>query len=173
MNHRGTCRSSPTLKKSHEHELSKHIHVDETKEESKHQITYYDKTYQPISERLDIVMDDADITASIKHDRQKYQLKYSQQWNGSVIMKLIAEKTKVPIDDMKVIIKGRIMTSDDIVEHLKAKVLIMVIGTAQLPAEGLDDRDITCLINQMSIDRNEAIRVLRKNDGSLLDSILS
>lgn len=72
---------------------------------------------------------------------------------------------------MKVVVRGKCLTEANIAEFIRSNMNIMIIGTAMKSAQGLDERDIDCLMKQMQVDRNSAVDALHKN-GTLMDAII-
>lgn len=114
-------------------------------------------------------MDTFNIT--VKHRGKKINVNINAEWPGTFIMKLISSETSVPLDKVKVIIKGKIQTQDTIATSLHANALIMLIGETCEASDGVDERDISCLMSQMGVSRNQAVKSLRKCD-SLLDAMM-
>lgn len=113
----------------------------------------------------------SDIQAWLKHNGRKDPITINKEWPGAFILKFISSQTRIPIDEAKVVIKGRIATSDTIADRICENILIMVIGVPCEDSEGIDERDISCLMSQMNITRNQAVKSLRKSN-SLLDAMM-
>lgn len=137
----------------------------------KHKIKYYDQNGTVKEEPSDTNIEDGDTNVNLSYRGKRAVIKISKKWEGQVIMKVISWNAKVAITDMKVIIKGKVMTADTIADYIYPKTVIMVIGEEVLSSEGIEERDIVCLMNQMDISRRQAIQSL-KNSTSLIDTIL-
>lgn len=135
-------------------------------------LMYYDSTGRLVAEAAPVNLNDADFTVNIKYSGEKKALRICRQWDGDLIFKLISQNTRIPVTDMKVIIKGRVVTPEDITDCISQKTLIMVLGVKAESSEGLNEKDIDCLMAQMNVDRNMAIKSLKKS-GSLLDAMLT
>lgn len=113
----------------------------------------------------------ADIEITVKAGSTKAKLCVNSNWPGEFIFRLISSYTRIALGDMKVIVRGKVYTAETISTALSNKTLVMVLGTAVLDSEGVDDKDIEVLMKQMHIDRNRAVTSLKKT-GSLVDSML-
>lgn len=134
-------------------------------------ISYYCKDGREVSESIAVNGHEADVSVTLKCCGNRKCVKLSKNWDGAVIFKIISNETSVPFDSMKVIIKGKMVTSDNITDYICDKTLVMVLGSAMESAEGLEVKDIECLMSQLGVSRNIAISALRKC-GSLLDAMV-
>ena len=76
-------------------------------------------------------------------------------------------------------------SSAEIESHLKEYAESMKMGggsssakieeddDGEVDATGLDDKDITMLMEQASVSRNKAVRTLKENDGDIVNSIMA
>ena len=140
-------------------------------EQRKPHISYIDSEGKMVKEICD-----KDITLTngfiiIKHNNKRTLLNVQFDWSGDLLFKLISHHSSIPITDMKVIVKGKRVDKSNIMEHIDNKTNVMVIGKPVEACEGLDERDIECLMRQVKVDRNHAIMALRKCS-SLMDAII-
>ncbi|XP_067661312.1 uncharacterized protein [Haliotis asinina] len=107
---------------------------------------------------------------SVKSNKQKHKLKIQDDWTGQEILKLFASHVHIPLEKMKVVHKGKLMTEELIRESAKPKAVFQVLGEKSADETGLDNRDISIMMEQMNIDRNSAVQALQKK-GDLIDAI--
>ncbi|XP_033743918.1 uncharacterized protein LOC117329848 [Pecten maximus] len=107
----------------------------------------------------------------VKGNRDKQTIVIQKTWSGEEILKVIASEVKVPLNKLKVIHKGKVMTSENIRSAVRPKALFQVIGERAESEDGLDKRDIDIMMAQLHVDRNEAILALRKK-GDVIDALL-
>lgn len=107
----------------------------------------------------------------IKHNKVKQELTVSKSDNGDSILQVISDSVSIPKSKLKLIHKGKIITSDNIKEMLFDRALFLVFGEISESEEGLEKADIDLIVGQLGIDRNLAIRTLRKT-GNVLDAII-
>ncbi|XP_069129985.1 uncharacterized protein [Argopecten irradians] len=107
----------------------------------------------------------------VKGNKDKQTIVIQLMWSGEEILKVIASEVKIPLNKLKVIHKGKVMTSENIRAVIRPKALFQVIGERAENEDGLDKRDIDIMMSQLHVDRNEAIMALRKN-GDVIDALL-
>lgn len=107
----------------------------------------------------------------IKHNKVKQELTVSKSDNGDSILQVISDSVSIPKSKLKLIHKGKIITSDNIKEMLFDRALFLVFGEISESEKGLEKADIDLIVGQLGIDRNLAIRTLRKT-GNVLDAII-
>ncbi|XP_033108553.1 uncharacterized protein LOC117110079 [Anneissia japonica] len=130
----------------------------------------HDKDAQHVEEKQskDEICDEQ-ITITVKCNKDKIKVSVSNQWTGSEVLSNISDAIKVR--EMKLIHKGRIMNESNIKEFLKEKALFQAIGEQSESEDGLNSMDIDCIVAQAKVDRNKAIRALRRT-GDVVDAIL-
>ncbi|XP_046577719.1 uncharacterized protein LOC124285524 [Haliotis rubra] len=106
----------------------------------------------------------------VKSNKQKHKLKILDDWTGQEILKLFGCHVCIPLEKMKVVHKGRLMTGELIRECVKPKAVFQVFGEKSADETGLDRRDISIMMAQMNIDRNSAVQALQKKN-DLIDAI--
>jgi len=107
----------------------------------------------------------------IKHNKVKEELTVSKSDTGDSILQVISDSVSIPKSKLKLIHKGTIATSDNIKEMLFDKALFLAFGEISESEEGLERADIDLIVEQLGIDRNLAVRTLRKA-GNVLDAII-
>lgn len=107
----------------------------------------------------------------IKLNKVKHELTVSTSDNGNSILQVISDSVSIPISKLKLIHKGKIATSDNIKDMLFNKSLFLAFGEISESEEGLEKTDIDLIVKQLDVDRNLAIRTLRKT-GNVLDAII-
>ena len=108
---------------------------------------------------------------TVKSNKVKHELKVQNSWSGNEVLKFLSYSVKVPLENLKVIHKGKVLNEETIVETLKDKSVYQVIGEQAESETGLDQRDINVMMKQLGVDRNSAIKALKKND-DLIDAML-
>eukprot|EP01027_Heterolobosea_sp_BB2_P008938 GEZU01013237.1.p1 GENE.GEZU01013237.1~~GEZU01013237.1.p1 ORF type:complete len:134 (+),score=28.90 GEZU01013237.1:52-453(+) len=101
------------------------------------------------------------------------------EFNGQQIISRISQCINVPEDRMKLVCKGKLLNAESIMELYEqqkrqqqqqpAKILVM--GAKREDETGCHPQDILVLMEQRGVDRDTAIRALRKNNFDLIDAI--
>ena len=107
----------------------------------------------------------------IKHNKVKQELTVSKSDNGNSILQVISDSVSIPKSKLKLIHKVKIVTNNNIKEMLFDEALFLAFGEISESEEGLESVDIDLIVGQLGIDRNLAIRTLRKTD-NVLDAII-
>lgn len=110
-------------------------------------------------------------TITVKSNREKHNIDIQKTWTGQNVFKVLANKLKIPLDTLKIIHKGKVMTHDNIQSCIKDKALFQAIGEQAANEEGVDKRDIELMMKQLKISRNEAVLSLKRK-GDVIDAIL-
>lgn len=111
------------------------------------------------------------VSIVIRHNKVKHELTVSKSDNGNSLLQVISDSVSIPISKLKLIHKGKIATSENIKEMLFNRALFLACGEVSESEEGLEKTDIDLIVEQLDVDRNLAIRTLRKT-GSVLDAII-
>eukprot|EP00057_Strongylocentrotus_purpuratus_P010240 XP_011664714.1 PREDICTED: uncharacterized protein LOC100889826 isoform X1 [Strongylocentrotus purpuratus] len=111
------------------------------------------------------------VTIAVKTSKQKHCVTLDRQSTGTSLMADISRAACIPFEQMKLIHKGKLMNPDIIHETLKDRAVFQAIGEVAENEEGLSGKDITCVMDQMKVDRNTAIKALR-NTKNAIDAIL-
>ncbi|XP_046380450.1 uncharacterized protein LOC124151839 [Haliotis rufescens] len=115
-------------------------------------------------------VDKAYCDINVKANKQKFKLQIQHDWTGQEILKLFACHVHIPLERMKVVHRGKIMTDVLIREYINPKSVFQVFGEKSADETGLDQRDIVIMMAQMNIDRNRAVQALQTR-GNLIDAI--
>ena len=111
------------------------------------------------------------VSIVIRYNKVKRELPVSKSDNGNTILQVISDSVSIPISKLKLIHKGKIATSENIKEMLFNRALFLAFGEISESEEGLEKTDIDLIVERLDVDRNLAIRTLRKT-GSVLDAII-
>lgn len=124
------------------------------------------------SNKTENVAEKETVKIVIKHNKVKQELTVSKSDNhGDSILQVISDSVSIPKSKLKLIHKGKIATSDNIKEMLFDKALFLAFGEISESEEGLEKADIDLIVEQLGIDRNLAIKTLRKTS-NVLDAII-
>ena len=110
-------------------------------------------------------------TITVKANKEKLSINLQTSWSQSQIMKMIAHRTQIPLDKLKLIHKGKMVKRRELPDVVKNKAVFQAIGEQAESEAGLEARDVEVLMKQLSVERNEAIKALRQ-EGDVLDAIL-
>lgn len=111
------------------------------------------------------------VTIIIKHNKCKHELSVQKQLPGKALLQVISNALCIPVSKLKLIHKGKMVTSDNIHGMLFDKALFLAFGEVSESEEGLEKTDIDLIVKQLDVERNLAVKVLRKT-GNVLDAIL-
>lgn len=123
------------------------------------------------SDEAENVTKNETVTIVIKHNKVKHELAVSTTDNGNSILQVISDSVRIPISKLKLIHKGKIATCDNIKDMVFDKALFLAVGEVSESEVGLEKTDIDLIVKQLDVERNLAIRVLRKT-GNVLDAII-
>lgn len=107
----------------------------------------------------------------VKYNKDKHSLKVQLSWTGEALYKYFAHSLHIPLENLKVIHKGKILSRENIMETVKNKAVYQVFGEAAENEDDVDQRDIAVMMEQTGMDRNRVVRVLKKK-GDLIDALL-
>lgn len=107
----------------------------------------------------------------IKHNKVKSELIVSLNDNGSSVLQIISDHLSIPVSKLKLINKGKIVTCDNIKDMLFNKAVFLAFGEIAESEDGLEQSDIDLIVKQLNVDRNLAIKCLRKT-GNVVDAII-
>lgn len=107
----------------------------------------------------------------VKCNREKYTFDVQNSWTGVKIYKFLSCELSIPLEKVKVIHKGKVLSRETVCETLKNKAVYQVIGEVADSEEDLDQRDISVMMKQMGLDRKAAVQALKKK-GDLIDALL-
>lgn len=107
----------------------------------------------------------------VKCNKEKHKIDVQNSWTGVEVYKFLSYKLSVPLEKLKIIHKGKVLSRETVQETLKDKAVYQVIGETAEDEDGVDQRDIAVLMKQTGLDRNAAVQSLKKK-GDLLDVLL-
>ena len=107
----------------------------------------------------------------VKANKGKQTISIQDRWNGEDIFKLLSFKLSIPLDKVKIIHKGKVMTRDNVQSNISRKAVFQVIGEQAANEDGLNKYDIELMMKQLNVGRNEAVLALRKS-GDVIDAML-
>ncbi|XP_013391371.1 nascent polypeptide-associated complex subunit alpha-like [Lingula anatina] len=110
-------------------------------------------------------------TIIVKGNKEKHKLPIQKHWSGEDIMQQIAHTVQIPLSKLKLICQGKLMGQGNIKEFITEKAVFQALGEKAESEEGLEKQDIEVVMKQMNIDRNTAIKALRKTD-NVIDAII-
>ncbi|XP_041483718.1 uncharacterized protein LOC121430498, partial [Lytechinus variegatus] len=111
------------------------------------------------------------VTVTVKTSKQKHHVTLDRSSTGTGLLADISRTVCIPVQQMKLIHRGKIMNTENIRDTLKEKAVFQAIGEVAENEEGLSGKDITCVMSQIKVDRNTAIKALRQK-GNAIDAIL-
>lgn len=111
------------------------------------------------------------VTMIIKHNKVRQELSVPSTENGDAILQMISHCVGIPVSKLKLIHKGKMVTRDNIQSMLFNKALFLAFGEISESEEGLEKEDIDLIVKQLGVERNLAVKVLRKNC-NVVDAII-
>lgn len=115
-------------------------------------------------------VDQSEIFVCIKYAKMKHKVQLTRPCSSLDAFKAFSRAIRVPVEKLKVIHKGKLQTEANITENLKDNAVFFAMGEMTEIEDGLNPMDIEIIMKQLSVDRNVAIKALRKT-GCLLDAI--
>lgn len=110
----------------------------------------------------------------IKHGSTTYHihLENSPDDNKRKQFELISQQIRIPTDRLKLIYKGKRFTEQNWHETvLVPNMIFLSIGEQNEDESDLNAKDIDCIVHQLKVDRNAAIRALKLHP-DVVDAIL-
>jgi len=103
----------------------------------------------------------------MKNQKLVIQCCYKKEWNS--FFEGISKKTLIPLQDLKIIVQGKVLNEGNYLDVLKSKKKLngMALGEPALDSDGIKESSIKYLMEKYHFNRNEAIRKLKKANGSL------
>src|SRR5690349_10206193 len=114
------------------------------------------------------------ISISIKYGATTYHMHLDDQPNlsKSEQFNMIANHIHIPSDRLKLIYKGKRYTKENWYDlTLTPNMTFLSIGEQNEDETDIDTKDIECIMNQMKVDRNTAIKALKLHPNTI-DAIL-
>ncbi|CAK8677797.1 unnamed protein product [Clavelina lepadiformis] len=109
---------------------------------------------------------------TVKCNRKKYKISVTDCAKDA--MKVVSETVKIPLDKLKLICKGKVVTEDNFSTFVfsEGSKIFMALGEESEDESGLHSGDIETIMEQLHVDRNRAVRGLKECKGDLIDAIL-
>ena len=125
----------------------------------------------PIYSEEQETKEDSSLTIFIKHSKVKHQLDIPKACSGKLVFQNISDLLHIPVPKLKLIHKGKMVTQENIEHFLSENALFQAFGEVAESEDGLEKSDINVVMKQVDVERNTAIRALRRA-GSLIDAII-
>jgi len=112
----------------------------------------------------------------LKGKSGKFSISACHRVPGDILFENIAKRSNIPIAEMKIIVKGVVVSLENYRQILtcesKSKINGMVLGEPSLDSSGLRERDIGYLAEKYKLARNEAIKRLRRSNGDVIGAFV-
>ena len=118
--------------------------------------------------------DTSAISIGIKHGNTTYHMYLENQsdLNKSEQFTMMAQHIHIPADRLKLIYKGKRYTRENWQDlSLVSNMTFLSIGEQNEDETGINLHDIECVMKQMKVDRNAAVRALKLHP-VVIDAIL-
>ena len=123
------------------------------------------------SEKNEDVFGKETVRIVIKHNKVKHELCVPRTKDGKTILQVISDAVSIPVSKLKLVHKGKMATCDNIQGMLFNRALFLAFGEISESEEGLEKADIDLIVKQLVVERNLAVKVLRRT-GNVLDAII-
>ncbi|XP_031554547.1 SET and MYND domain-containing protein DDB_G0273589-like [Actinia tenebrosa] len=111
------------------------------------------------------------VTIFIRHNKEKKKVDIVKKPNdNNSTFQQISDFLRIPVGKLKLIHKGKMIVPENANAFLTHGAMFLAFGEASECEDGLDKTDIDILIKQLNVDRNMAVKALRRT-GTLLDAI--
>lgn len=112
------------------------------------------------------------VTIFIKHNKEKKKAELVKNPDDSIsTFQQISDFLRIPVGKLKLIHKGKMVLPENVNTFLTNNgALFLAFGEVSECEDGLDKNDIDLLIKQLNVERNVAVKALRRT-GTLLDAI--
>lgn len=121
--------------------------------------------------KVENALENKTVTIVIKHNKAKHELCVQTTDNGKAILQVISDSVSIPVSKLKLVHKGKMATCDNIRDILYNKALFLAFGEISESEDGLEKADVDLIVKQLGVERNLAVRVLRRT-GNVLDAII-
>ncbi|KAK6173572.1 hypothetical protein SNE40_016997 [Patella caerulea] len=108
---------------------------------------------------------------TVKFFKQRHKIDINDSWTSDEILKYLSCQLEIPLEKIKIIHKGKLLTREIIRENIGPKSVLQLIGEKAANEQGLDKRDIDVMMKQLGVERNAAVNTLRQK-GDLIDAII-
>jgi hypothetical protein len=102
--------------------------------------------------------------------KEKHKVELCLPCTGVQAVEHFSRILHIPVERLKLIHKGQLQTELTIVENLKPNSVFLAFGEMAESEDGLEAEDIELIMKQLSVERNVAIKALRKTN-CLVDAI--
>ena len=110
------------------------------------------------------------VTVCVKYLKEKHKVELCLPCTGVQAVEHFSRILHIPVERLKLIHKGQLQTELTIVENLKPNSVFLAFGEMAESEDGLEAEDIELIMKQLSVERNVAIKALRKTN-CLVDAI--
>ena len=110
------------------------------------------------------------VPVKVRHGGRLHDLSLSPD---DVLGDTIAASLSIPRERLRLVARGKQLDNGLCGRDVDPSVLIMAVGRAAESEDGLHPKDIDVLMQQLSMERNDAVRALRQADGDLVDAMLN
>nr|DBA20973.1 TPA: hypothetical protein GDO54_017701 [Pyxicephalus adspersus] len=107
----------------------------------------------------------------MKNKHGKSEVTVPKSKNGEEMFLFLCQHLKIPPEKIRLICKGKLLTKENISSYITYGAIFQAFGEEAEDETGLDVRDIEVLMAQLSVERNVAIKALRRT-GDLIDAFL-
>lgn len=114
---------------------------------------------------------EAVINVTVRANKSKVKVQLNDNWTGTDILKYMSCTLQIPLDKLKVIHKGKVMTAETVKDFTTEKAVFQAIGEQAENEGGINQIDVDVIMSQLNASRNDAVRALKKYD-DVVDAIL-
>ena len=132
---------------------------------------YYISNNERHSDVPTITSHDLTRDVTVKANKRKHNITLQCDWSGEEIFRKLSSSLRIPLDRLKLIHKGRLLTADSVAPCVKSGALFQALGEECADESGVSAEDIDVIMRRMSVDRNAAVSALRQHS-NVLDAML-
>ncbi|CAI9596341.1 unnamed protein product [Staurois parvus] len=107
----------------------------------------------------------------MKNKHGKSEVRVPKCESGEEMFLFLCQHLKTPPEKIRLISRGKLITKENISSYVVDGAIFQAFGEEAEDETGLDVRDIEVLMAQLSVERNVAIKALRRT-GDLIDAFL-
>ena len=108
--------------------------------------------------------DRSKVVVKVKYAKEKHKVEISLPCTGQQALEHFSSILHVPLEKLKLIHKGKLQTHVTIMHKLKPNSVFLALGEMAANEDGLEAEDIELIMKQLSVERNVAIKALRKTN---------
>ena len=108
--------------------------------------------------------DRSNVIVIVKYAKEKHKVEISLPCTGQQALEHFSSILHVPLERLKLIHKGKLQTDVTIMDKLKPNSVFLAFGEMAENEDGLEAEDIELIMKQLSVERNVAIKALRKTN---------